>query len=140
MKIQIVRKKYEDVQTLGEGVVVEKNEVLFSFKTLELPWLDNQRKISCIPKGYYLVKKRYSKKYGHHFHITEVEGRTWILIHFGNYYRDTLGCILVGKTLADIDGDGYRDVTHSKQTMNRLNELLPNEFDLWITDNLGLTT
>ena len=32
----------------------------------------------------------------------------------------------------DIDGDGLRDVTHSKKTMNMLNKLLPRTFELSI--------
>jgi hypothetical protein len=101
---------------------------VFAFKTLELPWKENAVQASCIPKGVYETVKRNSIKYGEHFHLLNVPGRTWILIHHGNYYRDVLGCILPGRTHADIDGDGYSDVTHSKQTMQRLNELLPASF------------
>ena len=130
--LYIERGHSDHMQTMGQGEVLKNERSIFDFVTLELPWLDNQRWISCIPAGNYLVKKRYSKKYGHHFHITNVEGRSWILIHFGNYYGDTEGCILVGRLIADIDGDGYADVTHSKQTMGKLNELLPDEFRLII--------
>ncbi len=139
MELRINRREREDKQTIGRGFVVG-NGVGFSFWTLELPWLNNQQYVSCIPAGRYKCRKRYSKKYGWHFHILGVPGRSYILIHFGNYFHDTEGCILVGMTIADIDGDGYRDVTHSKQTMMRLNEILPGEFNVVITEQISLTT
>ena len=48
-----------------------------------------------------------------------VPGRTFILIHWGNYWRGTLGCILVGEgTFAD--GDGEPAVSHSRDTYARI--------------------
>lgn len=77
----------------------------FFCKTLELPWRDNTKSISCIPKGTYIVKIRQSPKYGRIYWVTNVEGRTWILIHSGNFAGDVSkgfkthvnGCILLGK-------------------------------------------
>ena len=105
---------------------------VFSFYTLELGWKDNKFQVSCIPKGTYKVEKRSSTKYKNHFHILDVPNRTFILIHNGNYNRHTKGCVLVGKTLSDINGDGLRDVTSSVLTLNKLNDILPNYFDLTI--------
>lgn len=127
-RLTLTRLVYEKEQTLGylfDGL----NKLA---ATLELEWDDNKVRKSCIPKGIYKVVKRYSEKYKDHFHVTNVEGRSYILIHHGNYHRDILGCILVGVDHTDIDGDGYRDVTSSKYTMKRLNEILPNEFELEI--------
>jgi hypothetical protein len=128
MKVEIIRQKSDDKQTLGKMYI---NDALVAH-TLELAWKNNQRRISCIPEGTYKVVKRTSPKYREHFHILDVPNRDWILIHHGNYHRDILGCILVGRTHADIDGDGYLDVTHSVATMKMLNELLPDSFDLLI--------
>ena len=80
----------------------------------------------------FFCKKRYSTKYKNHFHVLDVPNRSYILIHHGNYHKHTLGCILVGKTLTDINGDGYRDVTSSVATMNALNKVLPETFKLTI--------
>lgn len=44
-----------------------------------------------------------------------VPGRTFILIHWGNYWRDTLGCILVGDGVFT-DGDGEPAVGKSRDT------------------------
>ncbi|GAB3194653.1 hypothetical protein ABID22_000150 [Pontibacter aydingkolensis] len=133
MKLFIKRNKYQDKQTLGTMDVVDaQNKVVFTCYTLELADKNNQPQVSCIPKGKYKVKKRTSKKYGHHFHIQDVQARSYILIHHGNYHTDILGCVLVGKSFLDINGDGYKDVTESKNTMKKLLNLLPEEFELTI--------
>jgi hypothetical protein len=126
-EVYLKRIEYDNKQTLGELIYGE-----FKCKTLELPWLNNERKISCIPSGEYNVIKRVSAKYGNHFYVTNVEDRSYILIHAGNYHQDTLGCILVGRAHQDINNDGHRDVTQSKPTMTQLNRLFPNEFKLII--------
>ena len=136
MKLQIIR-FYEPKQTPGEAAVMENGKVLFECKTLELPWLNNQRRISCIPKGSYKTIRHRSPKYGDCFWLQDVPGRSEILIHAGNFAGsknpktgtpDTLGCILPGASFADIDGDGFKDVTSSGPTMKKLLELLPHQF------------
>jgi len=52
--------------------------------------------------------------------LQDVEDRTEILVHSGNYYTDILGCILIGTDLQDINGDGYLDVINSRVAMNNL--------------------
>ncbi len=130
MEVIIKRFIHENKQTLGDLFVRDGEEEVFSCKTLELPWLDNQVRVSCIPEGKYTVKKRNSPKYDDHFHIQDVPGRTYILIHHGNYYTDILGCVLVGTSHMDINNDGLRDVTASRNTMKKLNEILPDEFEI----------
>lgn len=133
MKMQIIRGRSDEVQTLGEGSVINKEgHPIFAFKTLELPWKNNQPQVSCIPKGKYECVHRTSPKYGRHFLVKDVPGRSWILIHHGNFYHDIKGCILPGRRHADIDGDGFRDVTHSRLTMEKLLELMPGYFELLI--------
>ncbi len=125
----IVRIEEDDYQTLGEFYFDESD---FTGKTLELPDKNNERRVSRIPEGEYIVKKRNSPKYGSHFHIQDVENRDFILIHHGNYKTDILGCILVGRSHIDINRDGNLDVTSSKATMKKLNEVLPDQFNLVI--------
>jgi hypothetical protein len=56
--------------------------------------LGNQRRISCIPEGEYVLKKRYSAKFGWHLHVIHVPGRDLILIHPANdAKKELLGCI-----------------------------------------------
>ena len=68
--------------------------------TLELPWKDNQRRISCIPEGEYKVRLRTEKESGSreylHLLVQDVPNRDYILFHRGNSAKDTSGCILVG--------------------------------------------
>lgn len=98
--------------------------------TLELPWKNNQPRISCIPAGRYVVKKRVSAKYGHHWELKDVEGRTYILIHAGNTIKDIQGCILVGNRRGELNG--LPAVLGARDTMNLLRATLPDEFLLEI--------
>ena len=134
MKGVIHRLVEEDKQTLGKFYLFNGVNEIFSCVVLELPDKDNQRNISNICSGVYTAKRRWSEKYGWHYHILDTEGRDLILIHFGNYYKDTRGCILFGNKFADIDNDGYRDITSSKKTMAKLLDVAPEEFTIMIDD------
>lgn len=97
----------------------------FHCQTIELPWRDNQRSISCIPAGEYKVSIRQSPKYGLVYHIKEVPSRSYILIHAGNFagdkykgYRTNVaGCILLGKHQGLLWGQWA--VLNSKITVKR---------------------
>jgi hypothetical protein len=111
----------------------------FECDTLELPWRDNERNVSCIPEGVYAVVPRHSPKYGNHLHVTGVDGRSLILIHWGNYAAsanprtgtpDIRGCILVGYGYADLDGDGHPEITRSRDAFNALMAAHPDGFEL----------
>ena len=69
--------------------------------TLELPYRDNQRSISCIPVGDYKVRLRYPRESATrnylHLLVEDVKDRSYILFHRGNTAKDTRGCILVGQ-------------------------------------------
>ena len=127
------RKKSTETQTLGEFYFFfDRVKLVFSCKTIELEVDCNAVRDDAIPFGYYKVIKRWSKKYGWHFHITGVPNRSLILIHNANFSRQLLGCVGVGASHVDIDNDGLVDVTSSKSTMKRMNKVLPNEFILKI--------
>jgi len=127
-KVILNRIQQDGKQTLGE--MLYNGKVIA--KTLELADKNNERKISCIPTGKYKVVRRYTAKYGNHFWLQDVPGRDMILIHHGNFRFDVLGCILVGKSHIDLNYDGYKDVTASKDTMREINRLLPLEFEIEI--------
>ncbi len=88
--------------------------------TLELPWLDNQTNVSCIPQGIYNVSPYSSAKYPNVFEICSVPNRTAILIHIGNYTKDTRGCILVGLGV----NESAQMITQSRKAMEYLHSLL----------------
>jgi hypothetical protein len=94
---------------------------------LELPYRDNAPNISCIPAGVYSYFKRNSPSNGDVLELVNVPKRTNVQIHKGNYTRNVLGCILVGASIADIDGDGIPDVTSSGKTLSELLALVDNE-------------
>ena len=62
--------------------------------TIELPWLNNQKRVSCIPEGSYRLRKRYNAKFKWHLVLETVKGRDGILIHPANdAKKELLGCI-----------------------------------------------
>ena len=77
----------------GTQGVLEWNGTLICY-TIELPWLGNQRRISCIPEGDYFLQLRFSPKFKWHFLLMDVPGRDMILIHPANDAKlELLGCI-----------------------------------------------
>lgn len=77
----------------GTQGFLEWNGTLVCY-TIELPWLKNQRRISCIPEGEYVLQKRFSPKFKWHLHLQNVPGRDFILIHPANdATKELLGCI-----------------------------------------------
>ena len=103
-----------------EGILLAGD---FNCKTLELPWRENARQISCIPPGEYDVELRLSNKYGRVYWVRRVPDRTYILIHSGNWAGDTqkgfkshvMGCILLGKHHGYLAGQ--RAVLNSRLTV-----------------------
>tara|TARA_R110000772_G_scaffold1337_2_gene4664 strand:+ start:3283 stop:3699 length:417 start_codon:yes stop_codon:yes gene_type:complete len=137
MKLEIIRFSENSRQTLSKFIVFDDyNCELAQGFMLELPDNNNERRISRINEGEYDCIKRNSKKYDNHFHVLNVVDRSYILIHKGNYNRDTKGCILPGSGLIDIDGDGLLDVVSSVPTMKMLNRILPNKFKLVIKNQI----
>ena len=129
----VISREYGNLQTLGSLVVFDGKEILLKILTLELTDLGNQKNISCIPEGKYDVHRIYSQKFGNCFHIQDVPGRSAILIHKGNYTKDTHGCILVGMNHIDIDDDGLKDVSDSTTAMEKLLTVMTgNEFKLYV--------
>jgi hypothetical protein len=128
-KVFINRLDYGPNSTLGHVLVYFGLTKVFECWSLELPWKDNQRKISCIPEGDYVCKHRGS--FGHfpydHYQVQDVPGRDGILIHRGNFTSDIEGCILVGTSFKDLNRDGKTDLENSKITLQRLYEIIGDE-------------
>ena len=90
------------------------------FATLELPWLNNQPFVSCISPGTYKAVKTYSNTFGWCIHILYAQNRYGILIHAGNFYTNTKGCILVGNHFSYINADNQIDISNSKESLKIL--------------------
>ena len=94
--------------------------------TIELPWGNNQRYISCIPEGRYKIRKRYTTRFGWHCWVENVPGRDAILIHaFNNALKESKGCIAPVTT---ITGEGKG--SSSKQALKKLMDILDHAFVL----------
>ena len=62
--------------------------------TIELPWRENESRVSCIPEGKYFIKKRYSQKFQWHLEVLDVKNRSLILFHpANNALQELNGCI-----------------------------------------------
>jgi len=145
-EVYLFRRRTSDHGT--EGILTTDG---FFSKTLELPWRNNQRSISCIPPGEYIVKIRKSPKYGSVYWVTGVPNRSWILIHSGNVGGDVRkinpntrkrfrthinGCILLGKKHGFLWDQ--RAVLTSKPTVRKFrNAMHDKEFKLIVVGAFG---
>lgn len=100
--------------------------------TLERPWKDNQRKVSCIPPGHYIAERHHSPSKGMTFRIKDVPGRSEILFHSGNTITDTEGCILLGSQVGFLTPDS-RAVLNSQLTMSLFMSRLKGEAEVNLT-------
>ncbi|WP_252737022.1 DUF5675 family protein [Reichenbachiella agariperforans] len=88
--------------------------------TIELPWFQNQRNISCIPEGRYELIKRHTAERGKHLRIVYVKGREWILFHAANdAIKELKGCI-APVTMLTGPGTG----TSSRLAVNKMETLV----------------
>lgn len=139
-RVVMVRVQSNEKQTISCAYAFDDIKESFKFKTLELAWKNNQNNISCIPAGRYKVVPRRSQKFKDHFEITGVPNRSLVLFHWGNYHTNTEGCVLSGNEFADINKDGFLDVTSSKIMHERLVQWAPEGFILDVIDTLEVKT
>ena len=105
------------------GILKCKGKVVC--KTIELPWKNNERRVSCIPEGKYFIKKRYSSKFGWHMEIIGVDNRTLILLHpANNALKELNGCIA---PVTKLSGPGLGLL--SRKAFNRLKDLIYKSLD-----------
>ena len=96
INLLLIRDTFTEKSTIGELFLNGERMC----DTLELPWMDNERRISCIPEGEYKVRLRTARESASrdylHLLVQEVKDRQFILFHRGNSASDSSGCILVG--------------------------------------------
>ncbi len=89
-----------------KGLITINNVIVSN--SLELPWLDNRRNVSCIPEGIYPIQKRHSPRFRDHLLIRDVPGRDYILLHPANDASEELrGCIAPVMQLVGSDKGSY---------------------------------
>jgi len=88
--------------------------------TIELPWLKNQRSISCIPEGTYRIRKRFVEKFQWHLWVEKVPNRQWILIHpANNALKQLKGCI---SPVSKLESPGIG--SFSREAVKKLTDLV----------------
>lgn len=104
-------------------------------ETLELPWRNNAREISCIP-GNVVYKAKYNPAIKR-IEVFNVVDRDSIQIHAGNKLSEIAGCILVG---GEVEPD-TPFIYDSQAAFNSLVEIVGEEiFELAIVDPSNTTT
>ena len=96
INLLLIRDTFSEESTIGE-LFLNGERIC---DTLENPYINNERNISCIPEGVYDVRLRLPRESATrdyvHLLVQDVPDRDWILFHRGNTAKDTSGCILVG--------------------------------------------
>lgn len=125
----LIKRNYYEESTHG-ALFINKQFVCF---TIELPWKENKKRISCIPEGIYPLQRRISQKFGNHLLIKDVPGRSLILLHPANNAKQELqGCIAPVMTL-----NGMGKGMDSKRALNSLlmhyQDALETEEDVYLS-------
>jgi len=96
VNLLLIRDTFTEKSTIGKLFINGE----FFCDTLENPYINNERNISCIPAGLYKVRLRLARESATrdylHLLVQDVPNRSYILFHRGNTAKDTSGCILVG--------------------------------------------
>ncbi len=107
MELHLLRISTGDESTLGTMYRIDEDREFRCFTMEDQP---NEPKVpgeTRIPEGRYIIglrteggmTKRYAKKFDWHrgmLWLREVPGFQFVYIHYGNYEKDTDGCILTG--------------------------------------------
>lgn len=134
MDVRILRISDEDECVRGVMLVNGSPH----FTTLELPWRQNQRNISCIRPGRYECFKRQARTgltagLCMAYELREVEGRSGILIHVANSASDLEGCIGIGTAFAN---KPFPMITESQTAYKRFMKMFEavDSFEVRVTD------
>jgi hypothetical protein len=132
MNLTLARTQLNANCTLGT-ITLPDGTVIYS---LELPWKDNQKDVSCVPPGVYQLIPYTSPKHGSTWYLENLDlgvgdagaERSYCEIHSANWTRQLEGCIALGledKPMFDPkEGETTPAVEQSDLAINRIkNEL-----------------
>ena len=113
------------------GILLFNGAVICS--TIELPWKNNEPRISCIPEGKYALEKRYSPHHQWHLELKDVPGRQLILIHPANdALHELLGCIAPVSVITGMGKGNFSRLAFKKIT-SLLFPVLESGGDIFLT-------
>lgn len=117
--IIVVDRFHESPEGTLSRIFVNEEFICFG---LELPWMDNQRSISCVPSGQYLCKYEHSPAFS--MNLVEMKGvpkRSECKFHVANYLRQLKGCVGVGMGIG-VDSNGEFRTFDSKGALSLFHE------------------
>jgi len=122
----ILRTLETNLVTVSKNIVtdIDNNDKLIGYN-IELPYIDNNINVSCIPRGTYTFSKGIRPDGRHTINILNVIGRSRILVHVGNSTKDSQGCILPCTSYWTLDGTGEVYGERSSLCFKRLLAALP---------------
>lgn len=140
------RARLQRLETSDHGTVGRLSaDGLGALFTMEPPWRDNRRSVSCILPGTYRVIPHRSPRFGRCLLVTDTPGRSHILFHAGNLGGDkslglrthTAGCVLPGLhrgKLKTRSGKMQRAVLASRPAFRAIMEWAAAPFELEVLD------
>ena len=135
-KVILERFCYSDDGTFGY-LMLPNGDYL---ATVERPWLENLRNISCIPIGSYRCEpSRYNRGGYNAFEVMNVQGRTNILFHRGNFVRESQGCILINERHSATDRGEWCGINSRSAFSHFMQSLGHSPFNLTINNRIGGT-
>ena len=96
MKILTIYRLPQIPNSWTRGVLLREDGVPFCV-TLERGWKNNERGVSCIAPGEYLMKRAFYEKGGYATFEIICPPREEVKLHIGNFEEDTHGCVLTGE-------------------------------------------
>lgn len=124
MELELIRTYYPN-GTNGILRLTQDDKNIIICYTIELPWKNNEHKISCIPEGRYELKKRYTAIRGEHLILDKVPGRQLILIHAANDAQKELQGCIAPVSILTAEGKG----SQSRKAVAKINAIVFRELD-----------
>ena len=128
MELELIRTYFPN-GTNGE-LYYNGNRICF---TIELPWLNNEPSVSCIPEGSYELEKYFSEHLGNHLHLKTVASRSLIMIHAANdAIKELRGCIAPVSILT-AEGKGLRSMIALRKILDLAYPVLEKNEKVFLT-------
>jgi len=126
--VYIIRDRVGRKQSLGTLLIKnETGKVVFHSHLLELGWLNNQSRVSCVPAGKYILKFEFSPKFNRKlWEAYGISGRSECKFHQANFANELEGCFAPGEARFDLNRDGQKDMVNSKDTLEEFHDAMGN--------------